>query len=163
MNANVLVEQYLSRLETASHALSGRRRAELLAEVRDHISAALAEAGTADEATVRNLLDRLGDPEEIVAVEDADAGRMAALELTAAGTAAAGTLAPARFGVIEVLALVLLVAGAWIIPFIGAMVGLIFVWASTRWRQREKVIATAIVLCAPLASLVALLFARAGS
>lgn len=162
MNANALIEQYLSRLETASHALSGRRRTELLTEVRDHINAALAETGTADEATVRNLLDRLGDPEEIVAAEGAGSERIPTVGLGAAGTAAAGTLASARFGVMEVLALLLLVVGAWIIPFIGAALALIFVWASTRWRLREKAIATAIVLCGPLASVVALLFATAG-
>jgi uncharacterized membrane protein len=167
MNANALVEQYLSRLETASQALSGRRRAELLAEVRDHISAALAETGSVDEATVRNLLDRLGDPEEIVAAEEANPERVPPIGFAAAGTAAAGTSAgtsaSARFGVVEGLALLLLVVGPWIIPFIGAVLGLIFVWASSRWQQREKAIATAIVLCGPLASIVALVFARAGS
>ena len=42
------------------------RRAELIAEIREHIEAALREEDAASEVAVRNVLERLGPPEEIV-------------------------------------------------------------------------------------------------
>src|SRR3712207_8779106 len=42
------------------------RRAELIAEIRGHIETALREEEAAGEAAVRNVLDRLGPPEDIV-------------------------------------------------------------------------------------------------
>ena len=45
---------------------SGPAAAELVAEIRGHIETALREEEAAGEAAVRNVLDRLGPPEEIV-------------------------------------------------------------------------------------------------
>ena len=69
MDAETLVRDYLGRLETVSASLPVERRGELLAELREHIELALAEAGSSDEATIRNVLQRLGSPDEIVAAE----------------------------------------------------------------------------------------------
>lgn len=80
-----LVGEYLGRLDASASSLTPERRAELVAEVREHIAQALqAEApggdsvdaapksvGALSEATVRNMLDRLGPPEEIVRAEAA--------------------------------------------------------------------------------------------
>ena len=55
VDTDQLVRDYLDRLEAAAAALSLSRRLELTGEVRDHIKAALAEAGTSDEVTVRNI------------------------------------------------------------------------------------------------------------
>jgi hypothetical protein len=41
------------------------RRQELLGEIHEHIDSALAESPAHDEAEVRNVLDRLGDPADI--------------------------------------------------------------------------------------------------
>ena len=41
-------------------------RTELIAEIRGHIETALAQEQAVGEAAVRNVLDRLGPPEEIV-------------------------------------------------------------------------------------------------
>lgn len=71
MNADALVADYLGRLEAAAWPLPPERRTELASEVREHIEAALSEAGSRDEVTIRNVLDRLGRPEEIVAGEAA--------------------------------------------------------------------------------------------
>ncbi len=60
-----LVAGYLQRLESASAGLARGRRTELVAEIRGHIDDALLEAGAADEVTIRNVLERLGPPEEI--------------------------------------------------------------------------------------------------
>ncbi len=69
MDADALVRDYLDRLETAAWRLPVDRRGELVGEVREHIATAMAEAGRSDELTVRNILERLGAPEEIVAAE----------------------------------------------------------------------------------------------
>ena len=62
--------EYLAALEVAASGIPAERRAELVADVRDHIDYALAEAGGGgDEATVRDILYWLGSPAEIVAAE----------------------------------------------------------------------------------------------
>ena len=66
MRTERLVEDYLRRLERSAAHLRRARRAELVAEIRGHIQTALAEEQAADEAAVRNVLDRLGPHEEIV-------------------------------------------------------------------------------------------------
>jgi hypothetical protein len=54
-------------LEAAASPLPPDRRVELIADLRAHIDDALGETGSADEAAVRNVLERLGRPEEIAA------------------------------------------------------------------------------------------------
>lgn len=62
-----LVADYLLRLETALRPLPTSRRDQLLSEIREHIHEGLAGAGGQSEASVRELLDRLGEPEDISA------------------------------------------------------------------------------------------------
>jgi uncharacterized membrane protein len=64
-----LVTDYLARLERAAQVLPDPRRRDLVDEVRGHIELALDAAGARDEVAVRNALERVGDPEEIVAAE----------------------------------------------------------------------------------------------
>ena len=151
MDTDVLVLDYLGRLEQAAAALPPTRRAELAAEVREHVEAALAEAGRADEVTVRNILERLGSPEEIVAAEGGHVSRPG-------GTALAPDVAMAatgsRWGAVEISAVVLLIL-AWparYLPFgeflwlgLGA-VGLVLVWVSSVWTTRRKLISTTCVI-----------------
>jgi len=150
VDTDVLVRDYLARLEAAAAALPADRRAELTAEVRDHIDAALAEAGRSDEVTVRNILERLGSPEQIVAGEASPAGMPdGAAPASTGGAARTGS----RWGAVEVTALVLL-GLAWpaiFLPFglflwLGmGVVGLVLVWASGMWTRRRKLITTVIV------------------
>ena len=74
MEADALVSEYLGRLEAAAQPLPADRRGELIAEVHEHIESALAEAGNRDQVTARNVLERLGPPEEIVAAETGEGG-----------------------------------------------------------------------------------------
>jgi hypothetical protein len=67
VNADPLVEDYLRHLEAVSAVLPEYRRAELLAEIREHLDEALRQVPAGDEAAVRSVLERLGSPEEIVA------------------------------------------------------------------------------------------------
>lgn len=142
MDADVLVRDYLGRLEAAAWPLAVDRRTELIGEVREHIEAALHEAGRSDEVTVRNVLERLGPPQEIVAAE-AEPG-VAPSSWFASQQAT--TMAASAWGPVEIIAVLLLTVGAVFVPFLGPIVGLVFVWASTRWTQREKLIATIIVV-----------------
>jgi hypothetical protein len=117
---DTLVDRYLKDLETELRGLPGNRRREILDEVGEHITQARADLDAENEAAIRTVLERLGDPADIAA-EARD-----------------------RFGVqprpaspwLEVLTLVLLV-----IPFIS-VVGLVLVWLSRLWTTRDKLIGT---------------------
>ncbi|MGH8932616.1 MAG: HAAS signaling domain-containing protein [Egibacteraceae bacterium] len=115
-----LVEDYLRRLDAAASALSPPRRAELVSEIREHIDNALHAAVNADEVTVRNVLERLGPPEEIA---------------TEAAGAATGEPAGAlsRAGALEIATIV-----ALIVPYIGLVVGGIMVMLSPVWSKRDR-------------------------
>jgi hypothetical protein len=126
METDRLVDDYLSRLEEAAAHLQRSRRTELIAEIREHIDAALREEDAASEVAVRNVLERLGPPEEIV---------------EAAEPAPEAERAPP--GGLEVAAMVTLV-----VPFIGWLFGIAMVLISKAWSNREKTIGTALALLA---------------
>jgi uncharacterized membrane protein len=126
MQTDRLVDDYLSRLEAAAAHLQRSRRAELIAEIREHIEAALREEDAAGEVAVRNVLERLGPPEEIV---------------EAAEPAPGAEQRPT--GKLEVAAMVTLV-----VPFIGWLFGISMVLISKAWSNREKTIGTALALLA---------------
>jgi hypothetical protein len=119
VDTNVLVADYLKRLEHAARALPRSRRAELVAEIRAHIDEALRETGSADELAVRNVLERLGPPEEVAAAE----------------------LPPRPGGGKLELAAVILIA----VPFVGWILGSTLVAFSRAWTNREKL--TGIAIC----------------
>ena len=174
MGADALITDYLGRLRAASWPLPPGRRDELQAEVAEHIEAALAESGVRDEATVRNVLDRLGPPEDIVAAEGreggspglgiqgaaASAAASAAQAAASAASAAAAAVAKSPWGPIEILAVLFLTVGSIFLPFIGTIVGLVLAWASRQWTTTEKSIATAIVMALLLLPALLLLTAR---
>jgi hypothetical protein len=155
VDAEILVRDYLRRLEAEARGLPADRGAELVAEVSEHIELALAEAGRRDEATVRTVLDRLGPVHAIVAAEVGS-------EPTAGGPPASATVStiPASgWGAVEIIAVLLLM----LLPFVGPLLGLVFVWASTRWTTRNKLIATAIVVVLLVLPIVLLFAVGAGA
>ncbi len=159
MDADALVRDYLGRLETAAWRLPVDRRGELVEDVREHIATAMVEAGRSDELTVRNILERLGPPEEIVAAE----GEPPAAAPPWAATPPAGPDgARAPWGAVEVIGLLLLTVGAVFLPFVGPLIGLVFVWLSVRWTRLQKSIATAIVLVLFALPVLGLLALRGG-
>ena len=89
METDRLIDDYLRRLEHAAAHMQRSRRTELVAEIRGHIETALSEEQASGEVAVRNVLDRLGPPEEIV-----EAAEPASLP------------GDRRAGVLEILALV---------------------------------------------------------
>lgn len=148
-----LVSDYLSRLETAAADLPDARRAELLAEIREHIETARSEGVAADEATTRTMLDQLGEPEEIAAAARAELDDAHAASAPPSATAETGPVgAQSAWTGLEITAVVLLgVGGLASLPLLGLLgpvvallAGLALVWASSQWTRREKWIGTAI-------------------
>jgi hypothetical protein len=140
METDRLVDDYLRRLEAAAAHLQRSRRAELLAEIREHIEAALREEQAADEVAVRNVLERLGPPEEIVQAAEPPPGESLA-----------------RTGKLEIAALVTMV-----FPFVGWLFGIVLVLLSQAWSRRDKAIGVALAL-APLLVPIALALTAEGS
>jgi hypothetical protein len=124
METDRLVDDYLRRLEHAAAHMQRARRTELVAEIRGHIDTALRQEQAAGEAAVRNVLDRLGPPEDIVE---------AAQPPSPPGDR--------RVGVLEIAALL-----ALIVPFIGWLIGTVLVFASRIWSRRDKLIGALLLL-----------------
>jgi hypothetical protein len=115
--AHPLVEEYLRRLDRSAQVLPSGDRVDLVAEIRSHLDSALDR--NASESEIRNLLDRLGEPEDIVAAADPSPARP-------------------RRGAREVFALILLLTG--FPPILGWLVGVgLLVW-SPLWSTRQKLL-----------------------
>ena len=150
---DALVQDYLRRLDRAAAALPPDRRRDLLEEISEHIAAARASGAGDDEAAVRTVLDRLGEPEEIVA---------AAREDVPYGWGPPPVAQPRGTGH-ELAAVLLLTAGS-LVPVVGWLAGVVLLWTSSLWRVREKVLGTLVVPLGPGVALFGgplLLFGRA--
>ncbi|HET9539374.1 MAG TPA: hypothetical protein VFQ46_02130 [Candidatus Limnocylindria bacterium] len=158
MEAEALVSDYLGRLEQAAQPLAADRRGELIAEVQDHIESALTEAGSRDEVTARNVLERLGAPEEIVAAETGGDGSPAATPPPTPVVERGG-----RWGTMDLAALLFLTVGAIFLPVVGPLIGIALVWMSTTWTTRQKLIATLIVVAVLVVPVIGLLSVGGGS
>ncbi|MGH3207056.1 MAG: HAAS signaling domain-containing protein [Trebonia sp.] len=62
-----VLRAYFKELDAALSALPRAKRRQLAAEIRGHVDAALAEQPPGSPADLRNLLDRVGQPEDIAA------------------------------------------------------------------------------------------------
>lgn len=145
--AGRLIADYLERLERAAAGLPDGPRAELLADIRGHLSDT---AGTSpDEATVRQILAELGEPEEIAAAAAPEAG-----------TRPDRTGAELAYDVATVLILLL---GGFVIPVIGWIAGVVMLWNGPRWQLRHRWIGTALWPAAAVIALAALLIAHDGA
>ena len=113
---------YLKRLKKAARHLPRARRKELLGEIEAHLNEAL-PAGVS-EAEALNVLERLGEPEQIVAEAESGSGE--------------------RAGTREWLAILLLLFGGFAL-MIGWCVGFALLWSSRIWTTRDKLIGTFVV------------------
>jgi uncharacterized membrane protein len=59
------MRNYLVRLDAALANVPAAERTQIIEGIQEHASASLAELNDPTEADVRNVLDRLGDPETI--------------------------------------------------------------------------------------------------
>ena len=134
--ADELINEYLDRLEEELADFPSTRRRELVQEISAHIAEARASLENEDEASIRNLLDRMGDPADIAA--------------EAAGTPAAEAPPPpqqakTRGSGWDVAALVMLLVGGLILPVVGWFVGVVLLWTSETWSTGEKLLGTLLV------------------
>jgi hypothetical protein len=132
-----LIDEYIARLETATRTLPAARRAELLAEIKEHIQITLSQNEDQGEATVRSILDRLGAPEDIA--------HEAGVGLASEAPAHRESTGPRRVGPFELVTVVLLLIGGILLPLLGWVIGVVFLWASARWTTRDKMIGTLVV------------------
>ena len=130
--ADKLVRHYMAQLDAALRGVEASRRQEILAEVHGHIQEGRTGLDPDEAASVRTLLDRVGDPAAIAAEAGAPPP----------GSRRWDAWAP------------------WLIIFgpvasgLGWIAGMLILWTSPTWNQRDKLIATFV----PLAGLVALFF-----
>ena len=157
VSSHPLVHEYLSRLHaTAVAALPKGQAEDLLADITEHLDTAT-DGGTADEATVRSAIDRLGSPDEVVAAAGSppvvpgpayDVGGMPTPPEAEPRAAATTPVAPTYR--LEKAALVLLVAAELIALFLPLSVllwvaGLVCLALATAWQGRDRVLAWAFV------------------
>ena len=121
------VKAYMAELERALRDLPRDRRTEVTRDIRAHIDGALA-GSDASPALVATVLDSLGTPQEIA---DASYAEMPPARRQLAGR--------------DIAAVVLLLVGGLIVPFVGWFVGVILLWTSDTWRVRDKWIGTVLV------------------
>ena len=112
--AEVIMEEYLRRLEQELAAVSAADRAEIVLEVREHFDEARRELHDPSEAALRNILERLGPPAAIAA----ESGR------------SARQVHSRRFGALEIAALL-----GW---FFWWPVGVLLTSISPRWPADVK-------------------------
>lgn len=130
------VAEYLDRLYECGKSLTRTQIEELMADVREHVAAAVVEAGRDDEATVRTVLDRLGTPEDIVAAAAAETPDAPPAAPAPSPTASAG-----KWTWRELTAVVFLVPGAFLAPVVAPLAGMAFAWSSEIWDKRAKRVA----------------------
>lgn len=153
-----LIAEYLARLARAADHLPASRRAELLEQIGAHIVSARAAGDADDEVGVRTVLDRLGEPEEIVAAAHDHEERP---PLGATWTGAPFVALRQPHAVLEIAAFVMLTVGSFVVPAVGWLIGgsllllfgfpvgwligVVLLWSSRRLRLGEKLLATLVV------------------
>lgn len=137
-------DAYLEELSQAAVSLPPERRAELLAQIAEHLDAELADVDDADAA--RAVLDRLGDPADLVAEAAVD------LQPTSGRSTAA-----------ELIALLLLGLGSFIVPLIAPGVGVVIMRSSPRWTRHEIRVSAGIIGLGGLALVALVLLAASGA
>jgi hypothetical protein len=147
-----LVRAYLASVDREAAVLSGDRRRDLLADLREHIESVLPQG--ADDAAVQQALDQLGTPREIAAAAIAEEPGVTPLQPQ---SSARTTL---TLGMMVLAAPFFEVLG---IGLVVAVLAAVRIWRSPAWTRRDKRLG---ILCAFSPLLVipaaAALFAFAG-
>jgi hypothetical protein len=116
---------YLQQVRREGRDLPGDRLTELLVDLEEHLSAAI--PADASEEDVREVLDRFGDPREIIQAERPELNVPAERR----GTREWATVFLLLFGFIAV--------------GVGWVVGVILLWRSRAWTTRDKLIGTLVL------------------
>jgi uncharacterized membrane protein len=136
----LVVQRYLNQVARHLQDLPDSERFELIEDLRAHIEEATGGVDAASEADVRNVLDRLGQPQDL-----AREARERASDTDEPAGEDQPTLATEQRktpGALEVAAIIL-TAVFW-------PIGIVLAWASDRWLTRDKIVATAIPFAATL-------------
>ncbi|WP_051804540.1 HAAS signaling domain-containing protein [Streptomyces griseus] len=147
MNAidHPLVAAYLDAVARETAELPAERRAELLADLREHIEV----SGAPDDAGIRAVLAGLGEPRTVAASALAEEGTAGAPKAADAPTGPLAGRQTARLIVALPTLGGLLVLGS---PFAGTLmlaIGLALLWKSPLWGNRHKWIGTATSVAGP--------------
>jgi hypothetical protein len=130
--ADELVRRYLAQLDAALRGVEAPRRQEILADVHEHIEEERTGLDPGDTASVRTLLDNVGDPAAIAAEAGAPPPSSRRWDAWAPWLIIFGPIASG----------------------LGWIAGMLILWTSPTWSRRDQLIATFV----PLAGLVALFF-----
>ena len=148
-----LAEQYLGALDAQAAVLPPERRHELVAEIRAHLVDALGSGSgsgsggeSRSEASVCDVLDRLGDPATIVRAEVGDP--LVPQPPSRSGWGSRAATFARRIPRRERAALLMLTLGSGVLV-VGWLVGAVLLWTSRRWTWREKLLATLVVPLGP--------------
>ncbi|MGA2927200.1 MAG: hypothetical protein ABSG43_14600 [Solirubrobacteraceae bacterium] len=120
-----LAAKYLERLRRAGRRLPPGRLQELLTEIEGHLTEAI-DPGASD-AQALTALEKLGEPEAIIAAEMPPPDEP-----------------PAGRGTKEWAAIILLLLGGFIFG-VGWIAGLVLLWSSRAWNTREKWVGTLVI------------------
>lgn len=138
------VRAYLAHLDEALVGVQPDVRAEIVSGIREELTGL-------DPASAADRIADLGDPQFIAAEARAEQA-----PAVAERTPAVAEPAPGR--TLSIVAVVVLIAGSFVVPIVGALVGLVWVTLSSAWSRREKLlawlipIASAIVVVGMLAA-----------
>ena len=121
-HADSILGGYRLRLEAELNGLPPARREEIIAEVDAHIRDARAAFADETDADLLNLLDRLGDP-SVIGVEARERFDVAE---------------PATAGARELITLLLLVVGPFVVPVVTWVLGAMLARSSIAWTPPEK-------------------------
>lgn len=132
------VQNYLSRVDAALAGVDAGVRADIVSGIREELAG-------------------LDEPSAAARIAEMDDPALIAAEARAAQPLVPGEAVPGR--TLSIIAVIVLIAGSFVVPLIGPLVGLIWVSFSTAWSRREKIIAWLVPLGAAI--VVALLVALA--
>jgi hypothetical protein len=118
--ADKLVQRYMAQLDAALQGVDASRREEILAEVHEHIEQGRDRLDTDDAASVRTLLDKVGNPAAIAAEAGAPSPDSRRWDAWAPWLIIFGPVASG----------------------LGWIAGILILWTSPTWSQRDKLIAT---------------------
>lgn len=137
VEARQILDEYLLALERELRELSPADRAEIVLEIREHFEDARRELTDPTEAQLRNIVERLGTPDEIAA----EARRRFGVERQPAmpdPISLTSGLPRSAYGALEILAVI-----GWVVWWPA---GVLLMALSSRWSRRDKVIALTVEL-----------------
>lgn len=144
------VGEYLRRLQRSMGDLPAERRDEILAEIEEHIAELLAESPAETDADVRNVLERVGHPEDIAA-EARERFDIIPVTRFRRPKASWTDIAPIILLALGSLMIVLLYHREGMIVAWGSAT--VLLWLSDVWSARDKILVTLVLPAAAFSAI----------